>query len=131
MPNYNKVIILGNLTRDPELRYLQQGTAIAEFGIAVNRKFTTKTGAERDETLFVDVTAWGKQAETLAEYVNKGTSLLIEGRLKLDTWQDKNTGDKRSKHSITLEQFQFVTPKSDAEPKPSRRKPVYDDDIPF
>ena len=108
MANFNKVILAGNLTRDPELRYTPKGLAIAKLGLAINRRYTTEGGEQREETTFVDVDSFGKQAETIAQYLKKGRPILIEGRLKLDTWDDKATGQKRSKLGITLETFQFL-----------------------
>ena len=108
MASLNKVMLIGNLTRDPELRVTPKGTAICQFGLAVNRQFKDESGATRDETTFVDIEAWGKQGETVAKYCVKGRPLFVEGRLKLDTWDDKTTGQKRSKMKIVLENFQFL-----------------------
>jgi single-strand DNA-binding protein len=108
MNGYNRVTLAGNLTRDPELRFLPSGTGIAEFGIAMNRRWHDGNGDECSETTFVDVTAFGKTAETIAQYVKKGRPLLIEGRLKLDQWEDKKTKEKRSKLSVVLESFVFL-----------------------
>jgi single-strand DNA-binding protein len=108
MASYNKVILLGNLTRDPELRYTPKGSAVARLGLAVNRKYTTETGESREEVTFIDIDAWGKQAEVIGQYCKKGSPLFVEGRLKLDQWDDKNTGQKVSKLRVTLENFQFV-----------------------
>ena len=108
MANYNKVILVGNLTRDPELRYTPKGTAIARLGIAINRSWRTDTGETREEVTFVDVDAFGRQAETLGQYMKKGRPIMIEGRLKLDTWEDKQTNQKRSKLGVVLKSFQFL-----------------------
>jgi single-strand DNA-binding protein len=108
MANFNKVILIGNLTRDPELRYTPKGTALAKFGLAVNRRWTSETGEQREETTFVDIDAFGKQAETVCQYMKKGSPLLVEGRLRLDQWDDKQTGQKRSKLGVVLEGFQFL-----------------------
>ena len=108
MPSYNKVILLGNLTRDPELRVTPKGTATCQLGLAVNRQFKDESGATRDDTTFVDIEAWGRQAETISKYCTKGKPLFIEGRLKLDSWEDKTSGQKRSKLKVVLENFQFV-----------------------
>lgn len=108
MASLNKVMLIGNLTRDPELRVTPKGTAICQFGLAVNRQFKDESGATRDETTFVDIEAWGKQGETVAKYLTKGRPLFVEGRLKLDTWDDKTTGQKRSKMKVVLENFQFL-----------------------
>jgi single-strand DNA-binding protein len=108
MANFNKVILLGNLTRDPELRYLPSQMAVVDFGIAVNHKFRTAAGEDREEVMFIDCSAFGKQAEVIKQYCQKGKQLMVEGRLKLDSWDDKQTGQKRSKHKVTIENFQFV-----------------------
>lgn len=107
MSSFNKVILLGNLTRDPELRVTPRGTALTTFTLAVNRKFTTD-GQEREEVLFIDVECWAKQAETIAKHVTKGQQLLVEGHLKLDQWDDKTTQQKRSKIKVVLGNFQFM-----------------------
>ncbi len=108
MANFNKVYLIGNLTRDPELRVTPKGTAICQFGIAVNRQFKDESGAMRDDTTFVDIEAWGRQGETISKYCTKGRPLFIEGRLKLDQWEDKTSGQKRSKLKVVLEGFQFL-----------------------
>ena len=108
MPNYNKVILMGNLTRDPEVKYTSGGTAIAKIGMAINRTWTNKEGQKQEETTFVDVDAFGRQAEVIGQYLKKGRPVMIEGRLKLDQWDDKQTGQKRSKLGVTLEGFQFL-----------------------
>ena len=113
MPNYNKVILMGNLTRDPEVRYTSSGTAIAKLGIAVNRYWRNQEGQQQEETTFVDVDAFGKQAETIGQYLKKGRPIMVEGRLKLDQWDDKQTGQKRSKLGVTLENFQFLDSRSE------------------
>jgi single-strand DNA-binding protein len=147
MASFNKVILMGNLTRDPELRYTPKGTAVAKLGLAVNRSWRNADGQQQDETTFVDVDAFGKQAETLGQYMQKGRPILIEGRLKLDQWEDKNTGQNRSKLGVTLEKFSFVgggggqaggstnAPQSSAPPPTSDVPPFEDgpsdDDVPF
>ncbi|HEY5551923.1 MAG TPA: single-stranded DNA-binding protein [Opitutaceae bacterium] len=108
MANLNKVLLIGNLTRDPELRQTPKGTAVAQFGIAVNRTFRGEDGQSREEVTFVDLEAWGKQAETISKYMSKGRPIFIEGRLKLDQWEDKNGGGKRSKLRVVVENFQFL-----------------------
>lgn len=108
MANFNKVFLMGNLTRDPELRYTPGGMAVAAFGLAVNRKWKGQDGQDREETLFVDVSAFGRPAEVISEYMSKGKPIFIEGRLKLDQWQDKESGAKRSKLTVVAENFQFV-----------------------
>jgi|SRR5580658_5670802 len=108
MASFNKVILAGNLTRDPELRYTPKGTAIARLGIACNRKWKSETGEMKEEVTFVDVDAFGKQAETIGQYLKKGRPILIEGRLRYDTWEDKQSGQKKSKLGVVLETFQFL-----------------------
>jgi len=108
MAGYNKVILIGNLTRDPELRYTSQGVAIAKIGLAVNRTWRNEAGETKEEVTFVDVDAFRRQAETIAQYLKKGSPLMVEGRLKLDQWDDKQTGQKRSRLGVTLEGFQFL-----------------------
>ena len=108
MASFNKVILVGNLTRDPELRYTPKGMAITKIGIAVNRVWKNEAGESKEEVTFVDIDAFGKQAETIGQYLKKGRPLLIEGRLRLDQWDDKQTGQKRSKLGVVLEGFQFL-----------------------
>ena len=109
MAYLNKVFLIGNLTRDPELRVTPKGTAICQFGIAVNRQFKDESGATRDETTFVDVEAWGKQGELVSKYLTKGSLAMVEGRLKLDQWEDKTSGQKRSKIKVVLDNVQFLS----------------------
>ena len=108
MANFNKVMLMGNLTRDPEVRYTPKGTAIATIGLAVNRVWSTEAGEKKEEVTFVDVDVWGKQAETIGQYMSKGKPIFIEGRLKLDSWDDKESGQKRSKLKVVCESFQFI-----------------------
>jgi single-strand DNA-binding protein len=108
MASFNKVILIGNLTRDPELRYTPKGTAIAKLGLAMNRTWRDEAGQTKEEVTFVDVAAFGKQAETLGHYMKKGRPIMVEGRLKLDTWDDKQTNQKRSRLEVVLESFQFL-----------------------
>ena len=108
MPSLNKVLLMGNLTRDPELRVTPKGTPICQFSLAINRQFKMESGESREEVIYVDVEAWGKQGETIAKYVTKGRPLYVEGRLRLDQWEDKNTKEKRSRMKVVLEQFQFL-----------------------
>jgi single-strand DNA-binding protein len=108
MANFNKVILAGNLTRDPELRYTPKGTAVAKITLAVNRTWKTESGENKEEVSFVDVEAWGRQGEVIAQYMRKGRPLLVEGRLKQDTWEDKNTHQKQSKLKVVLESFSFI-----------------------
>lgn len=107
MANFNKVILLGNLTRDIELKAIAGGQSVARVGVAVNRRFRTKEGEEREETTFVDCEAWGRTAEVMHQYLRKGQPVFIEGRLKLDQWEDKE-GQKRSQLRVVIENFQFV-----------------------
>jgi single-strand DNA-binding protein len=149
MANFNKVIIVGNLTRDPELRYTPKGTAVARITLAVNRTFTSGEGGEKkEEVSFVDVDVWGRQAEVIAQYMKKGRPLLVEGRLKQDSWEDKNTKQKQSKLKVVLETFSFLDsgnrgggdgaaparPASTAAapaPEAPDAEPPQDDDVPF
>lgn len=145
MNGFNKVILAGNLTRDPELRFTPGGTAICKFGLAVNRKYT-QNGEKKEEVTFLDVDAFGKQAETIAQYLKKGRPILLEGRLKLDQWDDKQSGQKRSKLGVVLESFTFLDSGERNEPASNRgidksdvppSSPVPgatadpDDDVPF
>jgi single-strand DNA-binding protein len=116
MANFNKVYLIGNLTRDPELRVTPKGTAICQFGLAVNRQFKDESGAMRDDTTFVDIEAWGKQGETISKFCTKGKPLFVEGRLKFDSWEDKTSGQKRSKLKVVLEGFQFLGGPRDGAP---------------
>ena len=108
MASVNKVILIGNLTRDPELRYTPKGSAVCEVGLAVNRKYKLDSGETREEVTYLDVTFWGKQGETVSKWMKKGRPLYIEGRLQMDTWEDKTSGQKRSKIRIIAEEFQFL-----------------------
>lgn len=108
MANLNKVMLIGNVTRDPEIRYTPKGTALVELGLAVNRRYTAENGEKRDETTFVDVTFWGRTAEIANEYLRKGRSVYVEGRLQLDSWDDKQTGQKRSKLRVVGEEMQML-----------------------
>jgi single-strand DNA-binding protein len=108
MANLNKVMLMGNLTRDPEVRYTPKGTAVAELGLAINRVYTSDNNEKREETTFVDVTLWGRTAEIAGEYLKKGRPVFIEGRLQLDTWDDKQTGQKRSKLKVVGEAMQLM-----------------------
>ena len=108
MASFNQVILLGNLTRDPQLKYLPSQTAVAEFGLACNRKFNTQSGEAREEVTFVDCTAFGKTGELINQYFTKGKPIFIQGRLKYDQWDDKQGGGKRSKLTVVVENFQFI-----------------------
>ena len=106
MASFNKVILMGNLTRDPEMRVTPSGLSICKLGLAVNRNYTTRDGERREETTFVDIDAFDKQAEVIAKYMSKGSPILVEGRLKFDQWE--SDGQKRSKLSVVLDRFEFV-----------------------
>jgi single-strand DNA-binding protein len=108
MANLNKVLLMGNLTRDPEVRYTPKGTAVAELGIAVNRIYSGENGEKREEVTFVDVTVWGRTAENVGEYLKKGRPVFIEGRLQLDSWEDKQSGQKRNKLKVVADNVQFL-----------------------
>mgnify|MGYP004454531631 FL=1 len=152
MPSFNKVILLGNLTRDPDSRQTQSGTVICRFTIAVNRSYTSQDGTLRDEACFIDIECFGRTAENVAKYFGKGKPILVEGRLRQDTWEDKTTNQKRSKLVVVLERFEFVGGKNSEggfeksydyeSSSPSQRQPVSrqrdvakddleDDDVPF
>ena len=122
MASFNKVILMGNLTRDPEVRYTPSGTAVTDIGLAVNRYWFDKQANERrEETTFVDVTLWGRQAEVAGEYLAKGRPVLIEGRLHLDSWDDRETGQKRSKLKVIGETMQLLGSRGEGggAPRPS------------
>lgn len=112
MANYNKVILIGNLTRDVEIRAIAGGQSVAKLGLAVNRKFRTKDNEEREEVTFVDCEAWGRTGEVMGQYLRKGSPVFIEGRLKLDQWEDKE-GQKRSQLRVVVENFQFIGARPD------------------
>ena len=114
MASFNKVILVGNLTRDPEVRYTTGGTAVTDVGLAVNRVWTDRSSNERkEETTFIDVTLWGRTAEIAGEYLSKGRPCLIEGRLQLDQWEDRETGQKRSKLKVVGESLQLLGGRND------------------
>ena len=127
MANFNRVILMGNLTRDPELANTPNGTSICKFGIAVNRKFK-----ERESTMFIDCTTWGKIGELIHQYSRKGDPIMIEGWLEFHSWEDKSSGQRRSKHSMTVENFQFLggKPAGDSQ-RQSSRGALSADDVPF
>ena len=133
MANLNKVILIGNLTRDPELRYTPQGSAICDMGLAINRQYTTNDGVKKEEVCFVDITAWGRQAETCNRFIKKGSQIFVEGRLKLDSWQDKETGKNRSKLNVVAERIQFLSgsgagrqpDEAEGEQQQPHQKPAY------
>ena len=113
MANYNRVILVGNLTRDPQLKFLPSQMPVVEFGLAVNHKWRSKTGEDREEVLFIDCSCFGKGAEIINQYCQKGKQLLVEGRLKLDVWEDKQGGGKRSKHTVVVDNFQLMGSRQD------------------
>ena len=150
MANLNRVLLIGNLTRDPDLRFTPKGTAVTEIGLAVNRVYTGEDGERKEETTFVDVTLWARLAEIAGQYLKKGRPVFIEGRLQLDTWDDKQTGQKRSKLRVVAENIQLLGTRQEGElptapaPRPTSatappartepRDPDLDaqpDDIPF
>src|SRR6188768_822193 len=108
MPNLNKVMLMGNLTRDPEIKYTPKGMAIAQFGIAVNRQWSNEAGEKQEEVTFIDVEMFGRKAEVVGEYFKKGKPIYVEGRLKLDSWDDKTSGQKKSKLKVVGETFEFL-----------------------
>ena len=116
MASYNKVLLMGNLTRDPEVKYTPKGTALANLGLAVNRVWTTESGEQKEEVTFIDIEVWGRQAETAGQYLSKGRPVFVEGRLKLDSWEDKESGQKRNKLKVVAERVQFLgAPRGGAE----------------
>ena len=136
MANVNKVILIWNLTRDPELRYTPSGTAVLDFGMAINRKWKGKDGTPQEEVGFFDCTAWARTAEIISEHVKKGNPLLVEGYLKQDRWEDKDSGQKRSKIKVTVERMQFLGSRpgaADAQPaeEAAATPPPADDQNPF
>ena len=135
MATYNKVLLMGNLTRDPELKQTPSNQSVAQIGLALNRKFKDREGNMREETTYVDCEAWGRTAEVMAQYLSKGKPVFVEGRLKLDQWQDKD-GNNRSKLKVVIESFQFIDSKGgqsstppDQAQTPQTAPPA--DDIPF
>jgi single-strand DNA-binding protein len=149
MASFNKVILLGNLTRDPEVRYTPKGSAVCDLGIAINRQYTLDSGEKREEVTFVDVVLWSRLAEIAGEYLKKGRPVFIEGRLQLDTWDDKQSGQKRSKLRVIGETMQLLggrppgagggggeggesrPGKTTPPPKPAAGGEPDDDEIPF
>ncbi len=108
MASYNKVMLIGNLTRDPEVRYTPKGSAVCDIGLAVNRVYTSDSGEKVEEVTFVDVVLWAKMAELAGKYLHKGRPVFIEGRLQMDSWEDKQTGQKRTRLRVVGEQMQFL-----------------------
>ena len=115
MASYNKVMLMGNLTRDPEVRYTPKGSAVADLAIAVNRVYSAENGERREEVTYVDIVLWSKLAELAGQYLKKGRAVFIEGRLQMDTWEDKQTGQKRSRIKVVGENMQFLDSKRDGE----------------
>lgn len=139
MANFNKVLLIGNLTRDPQLSYTPSQTAVVDFGLATNRRWTGQDGSQRQETCFVDCRAFGRQAENINKYLTKGRPVFIEGRLTFDSWTAQD-GTKRSRHRVTVENFQFLSgtaaagpdqPAADTGADAEARQQPSDDDIPF
>ncbi len=118
MANVNKVILIGNTTRDPEIKYTPKGTAVTDLGLAINRYYTLDGGEKKEETTFVDVTLWGRQAEIAGQYLKKGNPVYIEGRLQMDTWEDKQTGQKRSRLRVVAENLQLLGSRQGNRPSP-------------
>ncbi len=127
MASYNKVILMGNLTRDPELKYTPSGTAVAEFGLATNRTYNSVSGEKKEEVCFVDVSVFGRKAEVVNEYLSKGRPLLIEGRLKFDSWETQD-GQRRSKLRVVAENFQFIGSRGGDSGRPQERQTAPPDD---
>ena len=124
MAGYNRVILIGNLTNDPELRYTPQGTAVADLRLAVSEIRGSRGGDRKEETLFIDVTVWERQAETCSEYLAKGRTVLVEGRLALDEWQDKESGEKRRKIRVIANLVRFLgPPRGDGDSGAGRKRP--------
>jgi single-strand DNA-binding protein len=122
MPAFSQTILVGHMTRDPELRYLPDQTPVVSFGVAVNHEFKTKSGEQRKDVMFMDCSAFGKRGETINQWFKKGKPILVRGRLRLEKWQDKQSGTERSKHTLQVEDFAFVGGKDDGdgERQPSR-----------
>jgi len=123
MPNLNKVMLIGNCTREPEVKFIPSGKAVCQFGLAINHSYKTEAGEKREEVTFVDIEAWGRLAEIIGEYVKKGKPVFIEGRLKLETWDDKQSGTKRSKMKVVADQMQLLGGKDDRPPAAQQPKP--------
>lgn len=139
MASVNKVFLIGNLTRDPELRYTPGGAAVSEFGLALNESYTNKqTGQKTEKVHFIDITCWGKTAEIAAEYLKKGTQVHVEGKLTQDRWDDKDSGQKRSKIKVTCERLTFVGSKANGtggtggeQGAPTDQSVGQEEDVPF
>ena len=149
MPSFNKSITAGNLTRDPEMRYTPSGKGVCQFGLAINRQWTSDDGSKKEEVLFLDYKAFGRTAEVISQYAKKGSALLVEGRISREEWEDKTTGAKKSATRIIVESFQFLgskdgskqdsveSPATAARPEsrqaaaPVPQEPSQDDQVPF
>jgi single-strand DNA-binding protein len=136
MPDLNRVFLVGRLTRDPDLRYLQNGTPLCKMGLAVSRRYKTRDGDPKEETLFINVTAWRGTAEYCGERLRKGRPIMVEGRLKSDEWEDKETGQRRTSIEVHADRVQQLDwdDRGSQEPKPEPRaieEPVPQDDVPF
>ena len=150
MASFNKVILIGNLTRDPEVKSLPKGTAVCNISMAVNRRWKNDAGEEKEEVYFADCKAFGRQAETIGQYVKKGHPLMVEGRLTREEWDDKKTGEKKSATRIMIETFQFLkgrdegaapapaprreaapVPRSESAPAGAPKPDLDEDDVPF
>ncbi|HET7854447.1 MAG TPA: single-stranded DNA-binding protein [Candidatus Methylomirabilis sp.] len=130
MANFNRVILVGNLTRDPELRYTPSGTPVCSFDLALNRTYTTQAGERRDEVCYITIVSWGKQAETCKEYLKKGRGALIEGRLTQRSWETPE-GQKRSKHEVVADRVQFLGGRRDSEEEAAPAPAPAEDEAPF
>jgi single-strand DNA-binding protein len=131
MSSFNKVLLMGNLTRDPQVKHLPSNTVVAEFGLATSRRYRTASGEDREETTFVDCAAFGRQAAVISQFCRKGKPLFIEGRLKFDSWDDKQSGAKRSKLSVVIENFQFIGGRDGASGPGSTGADVFGNDRPW
>jgi len=123
MASYNKVMLIGNLTRDPEVRYTPKGSAVCDIGLAINRVYTSDAGEKQEEVTFVDVVLWAKMAELAGKYLHKGRPVFIEGRLQMDSWEDKQTGQKRTRMRVVGEQMQFLGSPGEEKPQGQRGEP--------
>ena len=133
MANLNRVFLIGNLTRDPELRYIPSGTAVANLGLATNRVYTTQDGERKEDVCFVEIVAWAKTAENCANYLSKGSALFVEGRLQYDSWETED-GQKRNKLRVVADRVQFLggrRAEGETGPAPRMNEVEADDDIPF
>lgn len=122
MASLNKVMLMGNLTREPETKRTPKGTAVTQMSLAINRQYTTEGGERKEEVTYVDVEAWGKLAEICGEHLSKGKQVFVEGRLKLDTWEDKQSGEKKSRLRVAADAVQFLSPRESSQQSSSRRR---------